>query len=780
MRTATSAKKNIPSQFKFTAAKQQAFQLVDKRPEAAMQLKMMHALNQYSDQQYAGNPTQLKSSVLINDDNNLEKEADVMGQKAMQFKSREPLSKPSNTAPVSSGKVVQRYTILDPANYQTSGVDQQNMFPSNQLENTDDITHNEGVKSVTSKLNWVKRYSNNPPLKMSQNGILALESTVGQPQVFYGKSENVQNFSKRLTNIKSRITLQEAPGATVTTPKDPLNPNGETQDLIRVEPVRNSHILPTQELMDNHVCLEVSNNIVGGKELVIGNTVDNEKVVGPINNSTAARFGGIMNEMDRNSTTEDFVDGWNNYPAQINLKDTNLPISQDVRKYFENGLLSREHLVPGDQVLRALSVDGIPKRLLKQVYELYVGKTPNQRPDEVSIIDHIGSYLKVKNTVNYRKSRDKHNLKSKLGINEMASPEVGEAFSTYSHPSPSTMDENGVVGHGVDFTNMNNSQLETMIDRFLEIKTSVKKLGMLAKSQYQKAKGMVQFGEHHGAVVAKDESDTITFENYNRGAESDLLQEELWEAWFRKQDEFNLSIDEQVREMLKEVRTHEQNPRSSNFDKQFMVLRTKKEALKTFQLDFVTVSDTVRAKLEMNVLREANNLWHFNMYGPAGKTYTDEKGIVRGQSFHDVWSKSIPNSVTVRTTGLMDQQMKDNLRKKVYHILYQKVINDQFNNPLSSYDTAKNDLLQNIELPKKRFEYSDMLIALEEREQDYAPLNPQEKFEAEALFSGKTYAIFMVLLSLKHDQVVGAKTQFFDTLYRRITALDEDSDEEWD
>jgi hypothetical protein len=677
-------------------------------------------------------------------------------------KSSEPAQAKAKTPTASSANsnaVIQRYTILKPGDYQTTDDGQKPLFPSNQLESRRESSEEDGIQSVVSKRNWKPRTKDNPPLKVSEKGLLALESTVGQPKVFYGEPENIQASRQRLINIKSRITLAEEPGAKVTTPKNPTNPDGQTQDLIRVKPVPSPHVDPGAELMDASVCTFVSERIVGGKNLVIGNKVGSQKVLGSVNTAAGNKFSRILNRMDESKTTKGFEDQWEN-DVSPHILNTG-PISQEVLKYFKPGILGIR-VKPSDRILRALSIEGTPKELWKQVYEIYNKKEAEDNDlIEGDVFRHITGYLKTKDTIRYTKTKDNQQLTSNLGINEHTAPEVGESFSSFALPSPGTIDEKGITGDGVDLSKLDDLEIQQIIKEFLALQTSSEKLGWLVKSHYKKAKGLVQFGDHHAAVVAKDGPDTVTFENYNRGVESDVLLNELWDGWFTGNEEYYEDVNGEVREMLRSIRQEEQNPSYDNHLRKLMSLKKKKEALGKFQEDFVSLTAKVRAKIETSIFDEQNDLWHFNMYGPANQTFEDENQQTSKQSFHDVWSKAVPNNLTVRTTGLMDDHMKDNLRKKVYHLVYQQIKQDNFAYVLSFYNNLRDLWLQNIDIPKTRVEYSDTLISLQELEQSQGALTPSEQFEAEALFSRNKKLIFTALHLMTDEDRYSPKKMFF-------------------
>lgn len=657
-------------------------------------------------------------------------------------------TKAKTTSSAGSNAVIQRYTILNPQDYQTQNDGQKPLFPSNQLESGRETTRQGGIKSVVSKRNWKPRTKDNPPLKVSQKGLLALESTVGQPKVFYGEAGNIQNFRQRLINIRSRITLDKEPGAKVTTPKNPANPDGQTQDLIRVKPVKSPHVNPNEELMDASVCTFVSEKIVGGKHLVIGNKPGSEKVLGSVKLSDGNKFGRVLNQLDENNTTEGFENQWQNdvNPYTFN----NGPISQEVHNYFKTGFLGIR-VRPSDRILRALSADGVPKALWKQVYEIYNQKSAeNNDSIEDDVFSHIKGYLMTQDTIRYKKTKGNQELTSDLGINEHTAPEVGESYSSFALPSPGTIDQKGITGDGVDVTTLNHSETQKLIERFLALQTSSEKLGWLAKSQYQTAKGFVQFGDHHAAVVAKDGPDTVTFENYNRGVESDVFLDDVWEGWFTGSEEFRKDVNSEVRDMLRSIREEEQNPNYDNYLRKLRSFKKKKEALDKFQQDFVQITAKVRAKLETNIFDEQNDLWHFNMYGPAGAQFTDENGNISGQSFHDVWSKSVPNTVTVRTTGLVDHHMIQSVREKLPALAFQLIKGSNFEDPLYIYTDFMSYVEKYLDPSTRRIDLSDVMVKLQKIEDDYPDLDDSETKEATILFTRNKPEILKKIVEFRH------------------------------
>ncbi|MEM6377439.1 MAG: hypothetical protein AAF705_04445, partial [Bacteroidota bacterium] len=206
---------------------------------------------------------------------------------------------------------------------------------------------------------------------------------------------------------------------------------------------------------------------------------------------------------------------------KVDLRDENRAISPEVQNYFAYGFFRRRHLVPDDRILRALSAPGVPRAVWKQVYELHVRKTEEQRPHHMDIIPHIEKILKMQDLQQYQQVIPNNHVQGQLGINAHASPEVGESFSTMGQGGPAVTDEDGAITHELDVANTTPQNLQAVLTAMLSLQSSALRLGTLSHQQYQIARGMVPYAEHHGAVVAKDGDDSVTFENYNRAVEAD-------------------------------------------------------------------------------------------------------------------------------------------------------------------------------------------------------------------------------------------------------------------
>lgn len=517
--------------------------------------------------------------------------------------------------------------------------------------------------------------------------------------------------------------------------------------------------------MDANECDSVSQSIVNGKEVAVGNAVDGVALTG----SVSAQWGEINHiatALHETRTTDPvtafpgrFRQAEQSFP---NVHDASLPISRKVQDYFAEGFWRRKHLVPHPQVLRALSLPGIPDDLLAQIYELHVGKTEQQRPERIELLNHIEAFLKFQRVLDYQDVRNNNVRNAKLGVNEYVQPEVGESFSTLSQYSPKVFDEAGALSHEADISTLGQGDVLKVYSEMLALRKNASLLGMVAASQHQKAQGIVPFREHHAAVVAKDGADSVTFENYNRSAEEDTLKTDLWDRLLAEFNQFDNNLDPELQNIKAEVgriKRSDQGP----IQKMMRILDQRKQHLEKLRQGFVAVQANVNLKLETNLGDGANELWHFNMYGPAHATYVDPEGNQKPQSFHEVWSPSIANALTVRTTATANQYFlrdkKAELGHRIAQVAYRDLKQSDFSDTKEEYQgrltTLRSTLLDPLEAARTRVEasiaYRNALEILDEQEDGAEPLTGGEIPEAEALAAGDVSKARLIAVRLLHE-----------------------------
>ena len=590
---------------------------------------------------------------------------------------------------------------------------------------------------------------------MSQSGRLAIESTVGQPKVFFARPDVVRASAQRLEDVESRITLGTTTTRTVTVPQDPVDPGPASHTLVQVRPEPNRAVNPDGALMDVHECDSVSEEIVKGKNVVVGNPEEGFASAG----SVSARWGDI-NDIARAATGFDQGDAISDFAAKRrqakderpNVRDPALPVRDHVRDYFAHGWFRRSHLIPDVQVLRALGIPGVPQEALAQVYELHVGKTEEQRPDRYSLLSYVEGLLKFQRVRQYQLYRDDENLNQRLGINEEAAPEVGESFSTLAQWSPQAVDEHGVLSHEVDLSQTGFFAAESVLNDLLRLQSSAQLLGTLAADQYRRARHVVPFQEHHAAVVARDGPDAVTFENYNRAAEQSALGSDLWDDLLEEFPRFDRNIKAEVREVRDGLDQVRRNPDLDPLSKALQASRLKQRHLELLREKFLSVAEYTGLNVDSNLGEDSTERWFFAMYGPGA------------QSFHATWSGAVANAVTVRTSGEVEDFKRRRiaeLRGRVAGVAYRTAIDEDLANGRMLYEALSLSLLGPLEeagtRPQVADAYRNLADRLDDLEGDLGPTDEDDALVVEGLLAGDRTALgtSLVRLRQRRSQAVG-------------------------
>ena len=668
----------------------------------------------------------------IADNSQQQKESNFFQQKATQSPLKKGVTQAKSNAPV------QRFTVITPADYAKADEHNTQMFPSQQLEQSvdhePDTTSSSATQKETHKVNWTTRYANAPALKVSETGKLAIESTVGQPKVFYGQSNLIAKAKQRLVDMGSRITLK-AESDSVTVPKTPHNISAETNSLVKVVPIKSPHIDASAPLMDQVTCDQVSSEIVGGKDVIIGHGKD-QKNLGEVadGNGKANTIAEAMTDMGAFDTTQDMVaKELHATNHQTDYTDTTRQVTQTITEYFANGMFRREHAVPKQNALKVLSIPGVPEPLLMQVYEYHVGLQDHQRPNSAYIEDLVKDYFKTKAIHEFNETRDNAALHQKLGTNEHAQPEVGESFSTMSLGGPQVIDEKGMLSHTLDTSDMPQSEYETLMTRMRANNTNILRLGKLVTTEYAKARGIVPFAEHHAAVVAKDGGDSVTFENYNRGVERRNLNNDKWQELTERFNQLKDTSNATLQQLSVERDAILNNDGTSPMMKRREALIKQERQLDVLRQNFVEINADTKIKIESNLGQNDREKWHFNMYGPAGQFFFDENGILQGQSFHEKWggAHSVANAITLRTAAsaqsakgiAVTQELQKGFSAHIYKLLKQK----GFSGQKDLYSSLIQPLLTQLNNATTVSQLLDLREHFKSHNSEFNSLSPQEQ-----------------------------------------------------
>lgn len=145
-------------------------------------------------------PAQLKAKVNINDDSSLEKEADVMGAKALQRKESSPQTLRTG---IPRGDTVQGYFLADAP----GGI---LLMAQEKQQTQEGSSFLQGGKANIS-------VSRKGALRVSDDGQMAIENGGGsrQAKMFYASANVLQAANAKLKSISSPIRLASHPGITV-------------------------------------------------------------------------------------------------------------------------------------------------------------------------------------------------------------------------------------------------------------------------------------------------------------------------------------------------------------------------------------------------------------------------------------------------------------------------------------------------------------------------------------------------------------------------------------
>lgn len=609
----------------------------------------------------------------------------------------------------SAPNAIQRYTVINPEDYSHNVIDlnkkkdvldDKEDFPEINIEENkeDDLPESEKLflkqrlnhrifternKRVYQAKYETGYFEKTPPLRVSEKGQLAIEHTDDQPKVFYAKSDLVSTSNERLEDIGSAIKLKTVSAKSLNVPQDPKNVKGSTHSLVMVEPVNAKQ--ENGKLMSTSECKVVAQNIINGQQIQLGDDLEGETIddfksdeVG-----TGTRLGDTLAQMDPKDSDSKFAKTYQNY------KDA--PIDKLVAEKFSD---INKVVKISDTVLRELSRPGVTPKVIKQVHQLYeeVGQKKTDEPEASMVVN----WIRMRRTIPMNQQADEKlshspGITKRLGINEHARPEVGQAFSmTGMGASIPIVDEDNIFLRSFNLSDTTLNEQDQALEgvkgfgltKYLEdVERSGFQLNGLRANLFSKIKTGITFGEHHGAVVAKDGVDTVTFENFNRPVETDTVLPGLWDRLANDFKSFASSIEEDIREAKdnKEVNVRQ---------KMVKIRKAKIREMDKLKNDLVTLYEkSTFAQVNSNLGIDNDNLWHFRMYG--GQT---------GQSFHEVWSKAVVNPATVRTTAPVSKEKVEEFKQKIKQAVKEKSFklndNHQTKKLNKIYKEAKTDLYQ--------------------------------------------------------------------------------------
>lgn len=486
-------------------------------------------------------------------------------------------------------QVIQGYFVIQPGNiqaekhasFQTQGIQkirygstytatkyqttQHGVNPNTQVATTEINSQNQNV--VNSQL---------PSFRVSTNGLLAVLNE-GQPKNFYAPANAVVVANTKLSEAGARVRLKTE-GHGVVVPDDPGNiGNGQTRRLKKV-----------------HAATVVPGNLLGQVQTQIAQTLpamDCNNFIRLVMGAAAngSRMGVLVHNGDINSEKE------------IRAEEGREPI-KDVAYHIT------KPRSPG------------PTRL-KNKLEHQVLSEPMREAGEVD-------YEKL--TIFQKNQRSR-----KVGINEYAVPDVGEGLVIRS------MDTEELL-------NQQQNQIPQIVPQGTNTKSKRKRLRKKYTSiiqQLNQANGVLNgirrnipariqnlmktWGEHYAGVVARDGSDYITLENYNRRVEIRWEHERIFNNLFEDFQDFRNLVSARVDSL--------QSTPSETDIQQLVNLAQNQSGLLSVQYQQALADATVSFQTGLALNNQtAYGSFFFQMYGPGN------------QSFHSAYKGLASNAMTMR------------------------------------------------------------------------------------------------------------------------------------
>jgi hypothetical protein len=474
---------------------------------------------------------QMKDRVTVNDDVGLEREADVMGTKALEGGDRVDETHRSVSLPI---ETAQRKAVAATHNGpQTASLATVQCFKKvgtgdYDLEEVSDTDYFFKTQSVDPELikkkrkeyraaHAITRTNDKQGLLVSEDNTLAINDTQEQAKEFYGAAGIVGSSNAALEAAKSKVRLKESGELSLRHSGGTLKKITPTPDEETVQGAAEGFAK-----LGSHICIEMASSVMGSglHEAVFQQPDSKDETV--VNISSGNDAGDPM----INTLGEEFV----NSPPQVN--------TGDVRT---NMLNKPSPALPGES---------------------------------------YGKYARTKK--GRRKARQ-------MGINEYASPKVGEGYATYSLAASET-----------------------------------KQIDYLQTGSAREALQSI-WGYHYAAVVAKsnDGKDTVTLENYNR---TDDIYKLLVEV-MKRQIAANAN---KFKDTLDEVTPVDGDQRPDTQRKLMRVLEVARG---------ISPDDAQSAFLQIANSYAASESWFFKMQSQK-----------KGQSFHEQQAASgaFVNPLTLR------------------------------------------------------------------------------------------------------------------------------------
>lgn len=206
-------------------------------------------------------PTKQLKGTKVNDDSSLEKEADVMGSKAIQNKELTSMLsqyiQPQKCVQCSRTSIVQRYKNISKKQYTKEGdSDSEHFFTTQSIDPSVSRTKSKKYKIQ----HQIERSNKKTGLKISDDDTIAINNTDKHAKEFYGHQTVFDNANKSLKARKSKVKLVKHGN---------LNLNTNSKKLWKIIPVSaaDEEARDRQEFASlvSHICIEMASGVMGNE-----------------------------------------------------------------------------------------------------------------------------------------------------------------------------------------------------------------------------------------------------------------------------------------------------------------------------------------------------------------------------------------------------------------------------------------------------------------------------------------------------------------------------------
>lgn len=444
-----------------------------------------------------------------------------------------------------------------------------------------------------------------PDLKVAGDGSLAIEAAASQPKVFFAEPSVVERSNIALEDADSAVRLTE--GGKRKRIRVPVG-GGSLNSLSSVgwRPAGNQDLLAAIS-----VCSDVADKVAGGIERTEAALVLQEHGTEGAAPSTAISFsaeplkGALYHALAEKPSAEGLV--------RANEAHAEVVADQDA---WENAFRSeiQNGIIEADAVRYLIRLAVTPGEVLGKVKAL-INRAYRDKPQPSPVTEAELGIILSKAYGGQPRGRARERSR-RLGVNEYAAPEVGEAYATFP------------VG-GRDFTGEHPAFRQRIEEAEGEVDEAVEAL-----RGTQVTDGWTW---HLAAVVATslDGKDRVTLENYNREVEKDKAKRKIF-AGLRGQFE-------EMNRLLVGLRAPEQLDAGAMKE---LLQKAEKRASQELQPAVYRALESFR-QLDAT---PGGGLWYFGMYGPAEEQVD---GGTQDQSFHRamVATGDFANPITYRLRG---------------------------------------------------------------------------------------------------------------------------------